>query len=130
MTAAATKFIDAIEVAWDHLDCWSKTAERGLSDSDAEALMALCAETGETDYAAAEAQVMATVRAKVQGAHTIPEHPLFTKRYQVVICGAVHSAHDDLNEAKAKADSLAAIRKERVAVVPASNATEAVYVAK
>jgi len=57
-----------------------------------------------------------------------PEHPLFARRWQVCIAGAVHSCHEDLAEAKSKADHLSAIRHERVCVVLTRNPVEPVYV--
>lgn len=64
---AAERFLDSIEVAWDHGDCYTRTADEGLSDVDADALMALCEEEGE-DYFGVENIVMVEIRAK---AHAI-----------------------------------------------------------
>ncbi len=64
MTTAADQFTDAILTTWDSRDPYEATAARGLSETDAAALHDLCAETGE-DYAAAEAEVLAFVRARL-----------------------------------------------------------------
>lgn len=64
MTAAARAFLDAVRAAWDSRDPWAQTARKGLCDVDEGALRALCEESGE-DFAAAEAEVLAHVRAKV-----------------------------------------------------------------
>lgn len=61
-TAAAGRMIQALDAAWDSLTPYAMTAEAGyLADPDADALRAICEETGE-DYAAAEAEVMSLIR--------------------------------------------------------------------
>lgn len=55
------------------------------------------------------------------------EHPLFTKKWQVCIAGAVVECHDELAEAKRRADHLSVGRHERVSVVLTKNANEPVY---
>jgi hypothetical protein len=62
-TTAADRFLTAVSTAWDSLAPWTDTARLGLSETDEAALAALCDETGE-DYDAAEAAVLAAVRAK------------------------------------------------------------------
>ena len=63
-TTAAERFIDAITQSWDSRTPYALTAERGLSDVDADALRAICDETGD-DYDAAEVEVMEYIRGKV-----------------------------------------------------------------
>jgi len=63
-TKAAERFMSGILVAWDHRDCYAQTAAKGLSETDADMLRVYCDETGD-DYAEAEAEVMAFVRAKL-----------------------------------------------------------------
>lgn len=65
MTTAADRFTDAILVSWDSREPWLMTAERGLSDYDAQALRDLCAETGD-DYETSAADVLRFVRQKVE----------------------------------------------------------------
>jgi hypothetical protein len=65
-TSAADRFIDAIAVAWDHRDCWERTARLGLSDVDADALAAFCRESGE-DFDEAEAEVLSHIRGRAIG---------------------------------------------------------------
>lgn len=64
MTTAAERFIDAVEISWDHRACWEDTAAEGLSEVDENALRSFCGQSGD-DYGAAEAEVMEYVRAKV-----------------------------------------------------------------
>jgi hypothetical protein len=61
MTTVADRFTDEIQETWDNADCYLDTAEKGLSETDAETLAAYCDESGD-DYATAEAEVMAFVR--------------------------------------------------------------------
>ena len=63
-TTAADLFCDLIAKSWDSRGPWDMTAQRGLSDVDADALRKLCGGANE-DYDAAEARVMNFVRRKL-----------------------------------------------------------------
>lgn len=60
---AADRFTDSILESWDNASCWLETAAKGLSETDAEALHALCDESDE-GYTAAEAEVLEFVRSR------------------------------------------------------------------
>jgi hypothetical protein len=64
-TLAAGRFMEAIDAAWDSLDPYEATAKAGeLAEPDADALRAICGETGD-DYDAAEAEVLSLIRNQV-----------------------------------------------------------------
>lgn len=62
MLDATKRFLDSAAVAWDSATPYTATAEAGrLAEPDRDALVGICAETGD-DVDAAEAEVVAACR--------------------------------------------------------------------